>query len=81
LSDNARSTIEALLSSDPHSRPDAHGQTDDTYIYVLLLLLLLLLLSPPDKAAGVKTEQGVYNGSHHVHSDDNVLRKETAFPY
>jgi len=27
LSDNARSTIEALLSSDPQDRPDALGPT------------------------------------------------------
>jgi len=28
LSDSARSTIEALLSTDPRARPDALGQTD-----------------------------------------------------
>jgi len=43
LSDSARSTIEALLSTDPRARPDALGQTD--YLHLVLCKLLLCLVS------------------------------------
>jgi len=43
-------------------------------------IIIIIIIAHQHKAAGVQTKQGVYNGIV-VHSDDNVLRKETAFPY